>query len=153
MATGATRAAPRRHRSVEAEEVEQEDRKTGSFGDGSKEVVGACIEVHRHLGPGLLESAYERCLAHEFTLRGLHYERQRAVPVVYKGLDLDCGYRADFVVSGVFLLELKVVERLSAVHVAQTLTYLKLAKLSVAFLVNFNVVLLRDGLRRLSLGR
>lgn len=113
-------------------------------------MIGACIEVHRHLGPGLLESAYERCLAHELTLRGFQFERQRAVPVIYKGLGLDCGYRADFVVSEVFLLELKVVDRLSPVHIAQTLTYLKLAKLSVAFLVNFNVTHLKDGLRRLS---
>jgi GxxExxY protein len=80
--------------------VEQEDGKTGRFGDGSDVVIGACIEVHRHLGPGLLESAYERCLAHELELHGLPVECQRPVPLRYKGVSLDCGYRLDLVVDG-----------------------------------------------------
>jgi len=130
--------------------MEQEDRNTGSFEDGSDEVIGACIEVHRHLGPGLLESAYELCLAHELSLRGLRFERQRPIPVSYKGVRLDCGYRADLVVADTLLIELKAVERLTPVHMAQALTYLKLTGLPVALLVNFNVVTLKDGLRRLT---
>ena len=130
--------------------MEQEDRKTGRFEDGSDEVIAACIEVHRHLGPGLLESAYELCLAHELSLRRLRFERQRAVPVSYKGVQLDCGYRVDFVVDDTFLVELKTVERLMPVHVAQALTYLKLTGLPVALLVNFNVTTLKLGLRRLT---
>jgi len=130
--------------------VEQEDRKTGRFEDGSELVIGACIEVHRHLGPGLLESAYEICLAHELSLRGLPFERQRSLPINYKGVRLDCGYRLDIVVADTFLIELRAVERLTAVHEAQALTYLKLAGLRVAFLVNFNVTTLKHGLRRLT---
>ena len=130
--------------------MEQEDRKTGRFEDGSEAVIGACIEVHRHLGPGLLESAYELCLAHELSLRGLRFQRQRPVPVNYKGLHLDCGYRADLVVADTFLIELKAVERLTPVHEAQALTYLKLTGLPVSLLVNFNVITLKQGLRRLT---
>jgi GxxExxY protein len=130
--------------------MEQEDRKTGRFEDGSEEVIGACIEVHRHLGPGLLESAYETCLAQELALRGLRFDRQRALPVDYKGVRLDCGYRLDLVVADRLLLELKAVDRLTAVHEAQVLTYLKLARLSTGLLVNFNVTSLKHGLRRLS---
>jgi GxxExxY protein len=106
--------------------------------------------VHRHLGPGLLESAYESCLALELSLRRLRFERQRAVSVSYKGIQLDCGYRVDFVVGDTFLIELKTVERLMPVHVAQALTYLKLTGLPVALLVNFNVTTLKLGLRRLT---
>ena len=130
--------------------MEQEDRKTGRFEDGSEDVIGACIEVHRHLGPGLLESAYEQCLARELALRRLRFERQRPVPVNYKGVRLDCGYRLDFVVADTFLIELKAVDRLTPVHVAQALTYLKLTGLPVALLVNFNVTTLKHGLRRLT---
>ena len=130
--------------------MEQEDRKTGRFEDGSEEIIGACIEVHRHLGPGLLESAYELCLAHELSLRGLRFERQRPVPVKYKGARLDCGYRLDLVVADTFLIELKAVDHLTPVHQAQVLTYLKLTGLPVALLVNFNVTNLKHGLRRLT---
>ena len=130
--------------------MEQEDRETGRFEDGSDEVIGACIEVHRHLGPGLLESTYEVCLAHELSLRGLRCERQRPLPVNYKGVRLDCGYRIDLVVADTFLVELKAVERLTPVHEAQALTYLKLTGLPVALLVNFNVTTLKHGLRRLT---
>jgi len=131
-------------------EVKQEDGKTGRFLDFSETVIGACIEVHRHLGPGLLESAYEQCLSHELSLRKLKFVRQLMLPVNYKGIHLDCGYRLDLIVENSLLLELKAVERLLPVHQAQLLTYLKLTGLKVGLLINFNVVTLKDGLRRLS---
>jgi len=130
--------------------MQQEGGKAGRFGDCSEQVIGACIEVHRALGPGLLESAYEQCLAHELSLRHLLFERQRAVPVVYKGIDLEVGYRLDFVVEGVLVLEIKAVERLAPVHEAQLLTYLKLTGLTTGILINFNAQTLRQGLRRLT---
>ena len=114
----------------------------------SNRVIGCAIEVHTALGPGLLESAYERCLAHEFAAQGIGFEAQKAIPVVYKGEKLDCGYRADIVVEGQLLLELKSVEMISAVHEAQMLTYLRLAELPIGLLINFNVELLKDGIRR-----
>jgi GxxExxY protein len=117
----------------------------------TEKLIGGCIEVHRHLGPGLLESAYEECLCHEFRLRGIEFERQKPLPVAYKGTWLDCGYRLDLVVEGRVLLELKAVERLLPVHVAQVLTYLKLTGLKVGLLVNFNLPFLRNGIRRLLL--
>ena len=128
----------------------QQDEKIGRFGDGSEEVIGACLEVHSHLGPGLLESAYEQCLAHELSLRGLQFERQRPVPVAYKGVRLDCGYRLDFVIEDRLLVEIKAVESLLPVHQAQVLTYLQLTQLPVALLVNFNAFPLKAGLRRLT---
>ena len=88
----------------------QEDGKTGRFEDGSEKIIGACIEIHRHLGPGLLESAYALCLCHELSLLGLRFERQRSVPVSYKGVLLDCGYRLDFVVEDKLIIEVKTVE-------------------------------------------
>jgi GxxExxY protein len=112
-------------------------------------IIGACIEVHRHLGPGLLESAYEHCLAHELTLRRLRIQRQVPLPLRYKGLALDCGYRLDIVVEGCVVLELKTVDRFLPVHEAQLITYLKLMHLPVGLLVNFNVPFLKQGLRRL----
>jgi GxxExxY protein len=128
----------------------QEDGKTGSFVDGSDQIIGACIEVHRHLGPGLIESAYEHCLARELSLRGFRFERQRPVPVVYKGVQLECGYRLDVLVENTFIVEVKAIERLLPVHQAQVLTYLKLTGFPVALLVNFNVAVLKHGLRRLT---
>lgn len=106
--------------------------------------------MHSHLGPGLLESAYEQCLAHEFSLRGLQFERQRPVPVAYKGVRLDCSYRLDFVIEDRVLVEIKAVESLLPVHQAQVLTYLKLTQLPVALLVNFNAFPLKTGSRRLT---
>ena len=94
----------------------------------SGKVIGACIEIHRELGPGLLESAYEECLAYELSKAGLRFERQRALPVRYKEVQLDCGYRLNFVVEGVLILELKAVMELHPIHEAQLLTYLKLDK-------------------------
>jgi len=131
----------------------QEDGKGGRFSDCSSAVIGACIEVHRNLGPGLLESAYERCLCQELALRGLQFERQRLLPINYKGLELDCGYRLDLVVERELIVELKAVEQLLPIHEAQAITYLKLTKLPAALLVNFNVTTLKHGVRRLSRDR
>ena len=114
-------------------------------------VIGAAIEVHRVLGPGLLESAYEECLCHELNLRGIAFERQVALPVNYKSVKLDCGYRLDIVLPGKLIVELKAVEQLAPVHDAQLLTYLKLSGIHTGLLLNFNVPLLRDGIRRLVL--
>ena len=115
----------------------------------SGDVIGACIEVHRHLGPGLLESAYERCLGHELALRGLEVQKQLQIPLHYKGLNLDCGYRVDLLFNRQLLIEVKAGERLLPVHEAQMLTYLKLLGLPLGLLVNFHVPVLRHGLRRL----
>ena len=116
----------------------------------SEEIIGACIEVHRRLGPGLLESTYEKCLCHELTLRGLPFKHRHPVPLFYKGMRLDCGYRLDLIVDERIVVELKAVEQLLPIHVAQVLTYLKLLALNTALLVNFNVPSLRHGLRRLT---
>jgi GxxExxY protein len=114
-------------------------------------VIAAAIEVHRVLGPGLLESAYESCLCRELELAGLAYERQRALPVSYKDVRLDCGYHMDVVVGGELVVELKSCERLLPVHSAQLLTYLRLGGFHVGLLINFNVPLLKDGIKRLVL--
>jgi GxxExxY protein len=111
-------------------------------------IIGAAIEVHRHLGPGLLESAYEECLCHELGLRGMQFEHQVELPVVYKGLRLDCGYRLDIVVEGDVILELKAVEHILPVHEAQLLTYLRLSNKKIGLLINFNVAALKDGIIR-----
>ena len=110
-------------------------------------VIGCAIEVHKALGPGLLESIYERGTAQEFRVCGLSFEEQVAVPVYYKGTNLDCGYRIDFVVEGELVVELKAVERLIPIHQAQMLTYLKLMQLRQGFLINFNVQRLVDGVK------
>ena len=112
-------------------------------------IIGSAIEVHRSLGPGLLESAYNGCLAHELGLRGVPFRRQVPVPVIYKGVRLDCGYRVDFVVDEAIVVELKSVESILPIHQAQVITYLKLLQVSEAFLINFNVTRLVDGLRHL----
>ena len=116
----------------------------------TRKVIGAGIEVHKHLGPGLLESAYEECLCHEFKQIGFPFERQKELPIVYKGEKLDCGYRLDVVVAGMLILELKACERLEPIHEAQLLTYLKLTGIKVGLLINFNVPILRDGIKRIS---
>ncbi len=112
-------------------------------------VIGSAIEVHRALGPGLPESTYETCLAHELTLRGVPFRRHVPVPVFFKGVHLDCGYRADLIVGDDILVELKSVERLLPLHQAQLITYLKLLEVSQGLLINFNVTRLVDGLRRM----
>jgi GxxExxY protein len=111
-------------------------------------IIGAAIEVHRVLGPGLLESAYEECLCHELSLRGLSFKRQVELPVVYKGIRLDCGYRMDLVVEDRVVLELKTVEQLLPVHEAQLLTYLKLSGIKVGLLFNFHAETLKQGMKR-----
>src|ERR1022692_78744 len=115
-------------------------------------VIGAAIEVHRALGPGLLESAYVQCLCYELTLRKIPFGLELPLPVVYKGLKLDCGYRVDLVVAGEVVVEVKAVERLVAVHGAQLLTYLRLGGWKVGLPINFNVPSLRDGIVRRVLG-
>jgi GxxExxY protein len=117
----------------------------------SKQVIGAAIEVHRELGPGLLESTYEACLAHEMTLRNIPFERQKEVLVVYKGLSVDCGFRLDLLVGNLVVIELKAVDRLIPVYDAQVLTYLKLTGCRLGLLLNFNVTLLKNGIKRLVL--
>ncbi len=112
------------------------------------ETIGAAIEVHRHLGPGLLESAYEACLAHELRERKLKVENQRPLPVIYKGLRLDAGYRLDLLVEQVLIVELKSVDELQPIHTAQVLIYLKQSGLTLALLINFNVPMLRNGIKR-----
>jgi GxxExxY protein len=115
----------------------------------SSQVIGAAIEVHKILGPGLLESAYEECLAHELYLRGLSLERQKLLPLTYKGERLDCGYRLDLVVENAIVLELKSSDTIEPIHKAQLLTYLKLSGLSLGLLLNFNVPIMREGIVRL----
>lgn len=111
-------------------------------------IIGAAIDVHRELGPGLLESAYEECLCHELHIRGLTFARQVDLPVRYKGLSLDCGYRLDVVVENRVVVELKSIEQLLPVHQAQLLTYLRLSGKRVGLLLNFNVATLKDGIVR-----
>jgi GxxExxY protein len=119
------------------------------FDELSNRVIGCAIEVHRQLGPGLLESVYRRCLVHELTVAGLRAEGERAVEIRYKGIDLDCGYRIDTLVENELIVELKAVDALLAIHEAQLLTYLKLSGLRTGLLLNFNSRTLRDGIRRL----
>ncbi|MCW5978475.1 MAG: GxxExxY protein [Bryobacteraceae bacterium] len=111
-------------------------------------VIAAALDVHRALGPGLLESAYEECLAHELTLRSIPFLRQHLLPVEYKGVRLDCAYRLDFLISDSLVVEVKSVDALHPIHDAQLLSYLKLGGWPLGLLINFNVVLLRDGIHR-----
>lgn len=115
-------------------------------------IIGAAIEVHRALGPGLLESAYEECLCRELKLRQIPFERQRELPVTYKGLELDCGYRLDLLVGNTVVIEIKAVDDLHPIHEAQLLTYLKLGGWKTGLLINFNVPVLKHGIRRRVLG-
>ena len=115
----------------------------------TEKIIGCAIEVHKTLGPGLLESAYEECMCYELTQNGLSISRQVPLPVVYKGINLDCGYRIDVVVNDLIVIELKTVEKLLPIHEAQLLTYLKLYKRSVGLLINFNVPVLKQGIKRL----
>ena len=111
-------------------------------------IIGGAIQVHRELGPGLLESAYEVCLAFELKKRGLRVEEQKPLPVIYDQVRLDCGYRMDLVVEGEVVIEVKSVDALAPIHEAQIITYLKLSGRKVGLLINFNVPLLKDGIRR-----
>lgn len=114
----------------------------------TEQIIGAAIEVHRELGPGLLESAYEQCFCHELHLRGLAFQCQLDLPVMYKGLKLDCGYRLDVVVADSVVVELKSVEQILPIHHAQLLTYLRLSGKRVGLLINFNVSVLKNGIVR-----
>jgi GxxExxY protein len=119
--------------------------------DLTGQIIGAAIDVHRALGPGLLESAYQACLARELTLRGIPYEQEKPLPIEYKGVRLDCGYRLDFLVGGKAVVELKAVDALHPVHEAQVLTYLKLTGCKIGLLINFNVPVLKNGIKRMVL--
>jgi GxxExxY protein len=131
---------------VEAVRQPQEARRANQV---TEKVIGCAIEVHKHLGPGLLESAYEECTCYEMTEEGLAVRRQVPLPVIYKGDKLDCGYRIDAVVEETVILEFKTVEKLLPVHEAQLLSYLRLTGLKVGLLINFHVPVLKDGLKRL----
>jgi GxxExxY protein len=111
-------------------------------------IIGAAIQVHRVLGPGLLESAYEACLAFELKKRGLSVEQQKPLPLIYEQVKLDCGYRIDLLVEGVVVVEVKSIDAPAPIHEAQVMSYLKLSGCNVALLINFNVPLLKDGIRR-----
>jgi GxxExxY protein len=114
----------------------------------TQKIIGCAIEVHRHLGPGLLESAYEECLAFELIKTGLNIKRQQPTPVIYKEIKLDCGYRIDILVENSVVVELKVVDTIIPVHVAQILTYMKFANKSIGLLINYNVTVLKNGIKR-----
>ncbi len=115
-------------------------------------IIGAAIEVHRAFGPGLLESAYEECLCKELTLQQISFERQRPLPLEYKGVKLECGYRLDLLVEDTVVLEVKAVEAIISIHEAQLLTYMKLGGWKVGLLINFNVPVLKQGIKRLVFG-
>jgi GxxExxY protein len=114
----------------------------------SKRVIGAAIEVHRHIGPGLLESAYQACLAEEFRFLKIPFEEQVPLPLAYRDRKLDCGYRLDFVVGPGLVLELKSVDAIAPIHVAQLLSYLRLSKRGLGLIINFNVPILKNGIKR-----
>ena len=115
----------------------------------TEKIIGCAIEVHRSLGPELLESAYEECLSYQLSQVGLKYERQVPLPVIYKGINLDCGYRMDIVVENLVIVEIKAVERILPVHEAQILSYLKLHNKKIGLLINFHVSILKSGLKRI----
>lgn len=114
----------------------------------TEQIIGAAMEVHRQLGPGLMENVYQICLAHELDLRGVKCQREKPLPIAYKGTQLDCGYRLDFLVEDKVVVELKAVEQLLPIHEAQLLTYLKISGCKVGLLINFNVPLLKRGIKR-----
>jgi len=118
----------------------------------SYELIGAAIEVHRFLGPGLLESAYEEALCYELSHRDIPFERQKSIPLAYKGVLLDCDYRIDLLLDGLVIVELKATDRIDAIHHAQLMTYLKLSELWLGMLLNFNVKVLKEGIHRLVSG-
>ncbi len=114
----------------------------------SKEVIGCAITVHRSLGPGLLENAYQQCLAYELRNLGLKVEVEKSMPLIYDDVEMDCGYRIDILVENKLIIELKAVEEINDVHLAQTLTYLKLSGCKLGLLMNFNVAILKNGIKR-----
>jgi GxxExxY protein len=118
----------------------------------TRDIIGAAIEVHRYLGPGLLESAYHRCLARELMVRSIPFQWEWPLPLEYKGMRLECGYRVDLLVAGSVVVEVKAIDAIAPVHEAQLLTYLRLGGWHVGLLINFNVVVLKNGIRRRVLG-
>jgi len=124
-------------------------RENDTLDEISHRIIGAAIEVHRNLGPGLLESAYQSCLAFELKQLGVKLEEQKPLPVIYKDMRLDCGYRLDLVVEDEIIIEVKAIEKLVPIHEAQLLSYLRLAKKRVGFLMNFHVPVLKNGLKRI----
>ena len=123
-----------------------------SINQTTEAVIGAAIEVHKHLGPGLLESAYEECLCHELSLRNIPFQKQVPLPVVYKGTKLDCGDRVDLLVKDEVVVELKAIESILPIHEAQTLTYMRLGSWKVGLIINFNTPIVVKGIKRLVLG-
>jgi len=117
----------------------------------SNRVIGCALEVHRHLGPGLLESTYEQCLAHELKMSGIPFKLQYPLPVEYKGIKLDCGYRIDMLIDDAIIVELKSLDKILPIHQAQLLTYMKLSSISIGLLINFNVKLIKTGIKRMVL--
>ncbi|MCC6152035.1 MAG: GxxExxY protein [Planctomycetes bacterium] len=132
--------------------MDRKDAETQRINDLSKKVIGFLIEIHRALGPGLLESAYEECLCFELAHAGIPFKKQVSLPVQYKGVRLDCGYRIDIMVDDCLILELKAVEKLMPIHEAQLLTYLRLSGKRLGLLVNFNVPVVKDGIKRIANG-
>ena len=116
--------------------------------DLTNQIIGLATRVHTHLGPGLLENAYERCLCHEFECHAVPYARQVELPIQYNDLQISCGYRADIIVADQVILEIKSVDRLLPIHESQLLTYLRIGKHRIGLLINFNTISLKDGLRR-----
>ncbi len=121
------------------------------FDELSNLVIGCALEVHRNLGPGLLESSYQQCMAHEMRISAIPFMQQVPLPVEYKGIMLNCGYRLDFLIDNSLIVELKSVERLMPIHHAQLMTYLKLSKVKTGLLINFNSILLKDNIKRIIL--
>ena len=118
------------------------------FDKVSNRVIGCALEVHRVLGPGLLESSYQHCLSHELEIKEISHQCEYPLPINYKGVEIDCGYRIDIMIENNLIVELKSVDTILGIHEAQILTYMKLANVSVGLLINFNVELLKDGIRR-----
>jgi GxxExxY protein len=135
----------------QSESKDTESTEEGLHRELTEAIIGAAITVHRELGPGLLESVYEKCLAFELADRGLSVTTQKEIPVRYKNLTFDCSFRADLIVENKVLLELKSIDQLTAIHTSQVITYLKLTGLRTALLINFNVPTLKTGLKRISL--
>ena len=121
------------------------------FDDLSNRVIGCAIKVHRNLGPGLLESTYEQCLAHELNCAGISFMLQHPLPVNYNGVKLDCGYRVDLLIDNKIIVELKSVDKILPIHRAQLLTYMKLAEIRIGLLMNFNVRFMKNGIKRMVL--
>lgn len=114
----------------------------------TEKIIGCAIEVHRNLGPGLLESTYESCLAYELSMKNIDFQKQLSMPVKYKGIKLDCGYRIDFLVENEVVIELKSTQNITGVHEAQILTYMRLAEMRTGLIINFNVKRMIDGVKR-----